>query len=164
MQNPKHNSEDSNTDRKSPSSSSPQQPPPPSDDVDTVVNPTEEGSELNLKTPQQVLEELNAGSDILGDEVSQSGVPVAMEVGGSIMVMEGPVLSEGRGKKRKPSDVRDPPSGTPACPICHREFLTWKGAFGHMRKHPDRNYRGFFKPPHFESPSTTREPLNKGKN
>eukprot|EP00256_Glycine_max_P051886 XP_014617994.1 protein argonaute 2-like [Glycine max] len=86
-------------------------------------------------------------------------VAVSVAVGGGSTVVESVVVStEGvQGRKRKTSIVRDPPTGRPTCPLCQKEFPTWKGAFGHMRAHPDRDYRGFFKPPVFGSPSSTQD-------
>ncbi|RDY14221.1 hypothetical protein CR513_00744, partial [Mucuna pruriens] len=142
----------------------------PSDDSHTLnpANNNMQGESL-MKTPWQVLEEL-ACSDDGGNEGDVGGeAPAAVAVGagaGSSMVVDGRVASEGmlEMKKRKVSDVRDPPSGKPTCPVCHKEFPTWKGAFGHMRAHPDREYRGFFKPPVFDSPSSTQDhPLSDNK-
>ncbi|KAH1224115.1 hypothetical protein AAZX31_11G083200 [Glycine max] len=95
-----------------------------------------------------------------------SPVAVAVAVGGGSTVMESVVVgTEGvQGRKRKTPLVRDPPTGRPTCPLCQKEFQTWKGAFGHMRAHPDRDYRGFFKPPVFGSPSSTQDqPPSDGK-
>lgn len=85
----------------------------------------------------------------------------AAAVGG--LGLGGRVVMKGRGrqvqdgkKKRKPSNIIDPPSGTPKCEICLLEFSSWKAAFGHMRAHPERPYRGFFRPPDFSSPSSTQ--------
>lgn len=88
-----------------------------------------------------------------------SGVAVAggaVGVGGSVEKAVDPSGGSGEGtkRKRKPSDVIDPPSGTPKCDVCLKEFASWKAAFGHMRAHPNRQYRGFFKPPDFSSTST----------
>ncbi|WVZ12893.1 hypothetical protein V8G54_017423 [Vigna mungo] len=103
-----------------------------------------------------------------GNGVPPVAVAVAVAVGGGgggkVELVESGVVKEGMmGKKRKTSIVRDPPSGKPTCPLCLKQFPTWKGAFGHMRAHPDRDYRGFFKPPVFGSPSSTQhDTLNKG--
>nr|KYP66564.1 hypothetical protein KK1_012861 [Cajanus cajan] len=91
-----------------------------------------------MKTPWQVLEELCGGSS----------TPVAVAP-----VSEG-VLQP---KKRKTSEVRDPPRGKPICPVCNKEFTSWKAAFGHMRAHPNRDYRGFYKPPAFPSSSSSKD-------
>ncbi|KAL9328294.1 hypothetical protein ACSQ67_003297 [Phaseolus vulgaris] len=109
------------------------------------------------------------GGDV-GGGIPPVTVAVAVAVGGGggrMELVESGVVREGVvGKKRKTSIVRDPPTGKPTCPLCRKEFPTWKGAFGHMRAHPDRDYRGFFKPPVFGSPSSTQHhPLtnaNKG--
>jgi len=95
----------------------------------------------------------SGGENGNGGEVGGGAVAVGGG-GGMVEVVESGVVREGVvGKKRKTSIVRDPPTGKPTCPLCRKEFTTWKGAFGHMRAHPDRDYRGFFKPPVFESPS-----------
>ncbi|XP_073220436.1 uncharacterized protein [Cicer arietinum] len=82
--------------------------------------------------------------------MTADGSGVVVGVGGRGRVREGgqPL------KKRKSNDVKDPPPGKPTCPECKREFFTWKAAFGHMRKHPNRAHRGFFPPPVFSSSST----------
>ncbi|KAF7809592.1 ubiquitin domain-containing protein DSK2a-like isoform X1 [Senna tora] len=73
-----------------------------------------------------------------------------MEVEGS----SGGGGSKGVGKqKRKASEPRDTPAGKPTCQVCGKEFGSWKSAFGHMRAHPKRHYRGFFEPPSFSSSS-----------
>ncbi|OIW11087.1 hypothetical protein TanjilG_22894 [Lupinus angustifolius] len=168
MKNPNHPSGDSNTDRKSPSSSPPQPPLPPSDDNDNSRGRRgrQEATTI-MKTALQVLAEL-ASDDSTNDgggEGSGGGGVASMElavgggVGGSTVVVQEGVGGSGNqgkraGKKRKSSDVKDPPSGKPCCPLCHKEFNSWKGAFGHMRKHPERGYRGFHKPPSFSTPSS----------
>ncbi|XP_027362498.1 uncharacterized protein LOC113870097 [Abrus precatorius] len=159
-------SEDSTTD---PNNKSPPSSPehPPSDETHHTLNQTndqgseEEGErETLMKTPWEVLEELGdgGGSGKVGGS-RQSGVSVAGNGGGGArMVESGEVGSEGiLVRKRKASELREIPSGKPICPLCLKEFLTWKGAFGHMRKHPERAYRGFFKPPVFGSTSTSVE-------
>ncbi|XP_020216085.1 zinc finger protein ZAT2 [Cajanus cajan] len=104
---------------------------------DDAPNPQGGEGEI-MKTPWQVLEELCGGSS----------TPVAVAP-----VSEG-VLQP---KKRKTSEVRDPPRGKPICPVCNKEFTSWKAAFGHMRAHPNRDYRGFYKPPAFPSSSSSKD-------
>lgn len=48
--------------------------------------------------------------------------------------------------KRK-SDVLAPPGVRPICSVCRRDFYSWKALFGHMRSHPERQWRGCFPPP-----------------
>ncbi|XP_057444889.1 uncharacterized protein LOC130737137 [Lotus japonicus] len=153
----------------------------------------EAAGEMLLKTAAQVLEEL-AGSDDSGNGNGGGGsgsIPlgsggggaeagaVAVAVGGSgggtvksdkrkgdggaVEV----VVKEKETKKPRLTEVKDPPSGPPTCPICQRQFQTWKGAFGHMRSHPDREYRGFFRPPVFGSssaPATDAPPPSNAEN
>ncbi|OIV94885.1 hypothetical protein TanjilG_22083 [Lupinus angustifolius] len=182
MQNPKHPSGDSSTnDGKSPPSSPQNPPPPPSADDTNLVDLSltiqntnnnsggRDGKEPKImKTALEVLAELasdespndDGGGD--GGMGQSGGIGASMAVavggaGGSMVVVQGSVgagRDQGRasGKRRKVSDVKDPPSGKPTCPLCHKEFQSWKGAFGHMRKHPERQYRGFHKPPSFSTP------------
>ena len=130
-----------------------------------------EGLELPiLKTPEEVLADLttsdNSGGSPpppppppegqSGGSLGMMGGSMAIAVGGGGVIMgdigpAGAVGDIGAVKKRKVSDVKDPPTGTPTCPVCKKTFSSWKGAFGHMRKHPERHYRGFFQPPTFSS-------------
>lgn len=128
-----------------------------------------------MKTALEVLAELSAGDEELGgnnegendggNDVSggQDGGSVAVAIGGGgSMVIEGGgsggMSGEGQVRKRRNVQVRDPPPGNPRCPECGREFATWKAAFGHMRKHPERTHRGFFAPPAFNCPTNTFVP------
>ncbi|KAL2348687.1 hypothetical protein Fmac_002687 [Flemingia macrophylla] len=88
-------------------------------------------------------------------------VPMVVAGGGGSSVAVTLVNEGVQEKKRKALDVRDPPRGKPICPVCSKEFPTWKGVFGHMRAHPNRDYRGFYKPPVFASSSQDQLP-NKG--
>lgn len=155
MENHQNNpSKDSSSGNKSPPSSGDTQAPNSTNDNEGVV----------IKTPWQVLEELGGYSDENGGGDGGSvggGASVAAAVGGGgngTTVVEGVVAvnEEVQAKKRKAPVVRDPPRGKPICPICNREFPSWKSAFGHMRAHPNRDYRGFFRPPVFGSPSSTQ--------
>ncbi|KAI5387985.1 hypothetical protein KIW84_073901 [Lathyrus oleraceus] len=145
------------------------------DNTPTETNPIPEteGSSENviMKTAEEVWAELTAGDDeIYGNESGDGGNedgrdqdgdasrPLVIAVtadGANVPVMEsgGGAGGSGKGsKKRKSNQVRNPPQGTPTCPECRRQFATWKAAFGHMRKHPERLHRGFFPPPTFEPP------------
>ncbi|XP_058772678.1 uncharacterized protein LOC131646726 [Vicia villosa] len=164
-----------NTATSTPNNSPPVSPPhPPSehDNTPTETNPIPEGSSENviMKTAEEVWADLTAGDD--GNEGGDGGNkdggaqdgsasrPVAIAVtadGANVPVMRSGGAVGGRtkgsgSKKRKSNQVKDPPRGTPTCPECNRQFATWKAAFGHMRKHPERRHRGFFPPPTFESP------------
>ncbi|CAL0311423.1 unnamed protein product [Lupinus luteus] len=164
MKNPNHPSVYSNTDRKSPSSSPPHPPVPSSHNSGRRGGTSERGRQETtiMKTALEVLAELASddstndcggeGSGGGGVGTIQSGVAsMELAVGGvcggsTVVVQEGVGISSDQGqragKKRKSSEVKDPPSGKPSCPLCHKEFNSWKGAFGHMRKHPERDGEG----------------------
>ncbi|XP_050238058.1 uncharacterized protein LOC126687540 [Mercurialis annua] len=48
--------------------------------------------------------------------------------------------------KRKKGEM-DAPKSEPICSICGKRFGSWKGVFGHLRAHPEREWRGAFPPP-----------------
>jgi hypothetical protein len=131
------------------------------------TNPTGEGLEKIAKTSEEILAELNAPSD--EEKTNEKGEGGANEDGGNqnrvsramavALTADGSNTSAveqgGRNdrvqpfKKRKCNPIRDPPAGKPKCPECHKEFASWRAAFGHMRTHPERPHRGFFPPPTF---------------
>lgn len=56
--------------------------------------------------------------------------------------------SSGGGQKgKKKGELIDPPSTDPKCATCGKTFGSWKAVFGHLRSHPERDYRGAFPPP-----------------
>ncbi|XP_022977283.1 uncharacterized protein LOC111477651 [Cucurbita maxima] len=56
--------------------------------------------------------------------------------------------SSGSGHKgKKKGELIDPPSTDPKCATCGKAFGSWKAVFGHLRSHPERDYRGAFPPP-----------------
>ena len=81
---------------------------------------------------------------------------------GSVQRSRGPKRSraaeEGAGPKprKKPQEFDAPPVASP-CSVCGRRFGSWKALFGHMRSHPDRDWRGIHPPPKFTRESTPED-------
>lgn len=81
------------------------------------------------------------------------GVPIV--IGGGIQVGGGAegalgvvgIPSEAPRPHKRKSDVVAPVGLQPICRVCSRDFLSWKALFGHLRSHPDRDWRGCFPPP-----------------
>ncbi|RVW32893.1 Zinc finger protein ZAT3 [Vitis vinifera] len=55
--------------------------------------------------------------------------------------------------KKKPQEFDAPAVASP-CSVCGRRFGSWKALFGHMRSHPDRDWRGIHPPPRFNREGT----------
>ncbi|KFK30213.1 hypothetical protein AALP_AA7G232500 [Arabis alpina] len=72
---------------------------------------------------------------------------VAAKAGGS--GEEGEVVKKAR--KKGSSTLTHPPEGPPICNICRKEFVSWKGVFGHLRSHKNRDYKGYQPPPTFNA-------------
>lgn len=99
-----------------------------------------------------------------GDGDGQSNTPPTAPIGGPEDVVVSSSSPEASGKKRgraeeqgggsssggkgkKKGELTDPPSSDPKCATCGKIFGSWKAVFGHLRSHPERDYRGAFPPP-----------------
>ena len=90
-----------------------------------------------------------------GKGMGGRGSAIAMDLGGGIQVGGSAGGSIGSHHevggssqpKRKAVDIVAPAGVKPICSICRRDFGSWKALFGHMRSHPDRQWRGCFPPP-----------------
>jgi hypothetical protein len=113
------------------------------------TNPTGEGFETIAKTFEDETNRNSTGGNNEDDGVPRSMFVALIPDGSNTSVVER-VGRNNHVKKRKYKLVSDPPVGIiPNCPVCRMEFATWRATFGHINKHPERPYRGFFPPPTF---------------
>ena len=150
-------------------SSSPQRRPSPTNETQTVVDAVDPSmtenhgagfnfggpgrEQLPLKILEQVFAHLTVSDNTGGSPPPPpppegGSMAIAVAGGGVVIGDMGPAAAvgdTGAVKKRKASDLKDPPMGEPTCPECNKTFSSWKAVFGHMKMHPQRDYRGVFK-------------------
>ena len=81
------------------------------------------------------------------------GIQVGGSVGSSAATHHHHEVGGPSRPKRKAAEIVAPAGVEPICSVCRRDFGSWKALFGHMRSHPERQWRGCFPPPAMQQPT-----------
>ncbi|EEF40694.1 sal-like protein 3 [Ricinus communis] len=118
--------------------------------VEGISSPSSSSSSSPGNTPPRRIVEIVLGSSHGGGK-SGEGSPKKKKALPSSGKKDGE-SNPGVEKKRKKAEM-DAPKSDPICSLCGKRFGSWKGVFGHLRAHPERDWRGAFPPPKGEAAS-----------